>query len=163
MAQANSVISRPVSLWWEDWLLLGLGPQVLGTVSAWVSSPWGLQLLPWEAGLSTLLQGFPLHTRGLITSMAWWCGSDMGVFRYSPQLLILPLSKVSHLHVVRSQFCYSQDAYVSICPQYLQLLFSHHVHSFLCSRLWDGGKIMSLDCIYTKYTLNLIALTKSLQ
>ena len=157
MAQANSVIHWPVSLWWEDWLLLGLGPPVLGTVSAWVSSlgtsaPYGVRL-------STIIHGFTLHISGLITEqdlVVWfWHGSFQFLTPY------LASFNRSQLYVARGQLCQSQKSHVwcfSICPQYPQLLFSHQAFSFLCSRLWDGGKIMSLDCIYTKQSLNLIAL-----
>lgn len=55
-------------------------------------------LAPQEMRLYTLIHSFTLHMGGLIKSKAWWWCSDLGIFRYSPWLLILPLSNLSHLY-----------------------------------------------------------------
>lgn len=106
-----------------------------------------------EVGLSMVIHGFTLHTSGLIPEqglVVWfWHGNFLFLTPYSAPFLTEPLG-------VRYQFCYAQratqDAHFSISPQYLHLLSAHPAYSFPCSRLWNGGKIMSLDYIYTKQT-----------
>lgn len=61
----------------------------------WARQSWGHcqreYLLPRRGGgLSTLIPGFTLHTRGLITSSTCWEGSDLGVFSYCPRLCRFP-------------------------------------------------------------------------
>lgn len=102
--------------------------------------PRGLQHL--GGGLSTVGHGFTLHIGGLITEQGFlvW---ELPLTSYSAPFQPEPATKV------RYQFCYSQS-YLGRSFEHLSSVPCVPIRLTLCCGLWDGGKIVSLDCIYSK-------------
>ena len=143
VAQANSVIHWPVSLRWKNRLLLGLGPPVLGTVPAWVPAPGppasGGRAVHWRSWLHSAYRRAHYWARLPGVVRPW----ELPLTSYSALFQPEPPAKV------RYQFCYSQR-YLGRSFEHLSSVPCFPIRLTLCCGLWDGGKIVSLDCIYSK-------------